>query len=84
MGTYDGGLLKVALRGNGASSLPLEQCPCTPQKILGPTVVPLKMIDFHFTCKIGELDYFLVFSSGVFQNFDFIGLYDNLKRFFLN
>ena len=57
-GMCGGGLLKLAVRSQWGSSLPLVQRACTPWKILGPTLVHLEFFNFHFIWNDGILDYF--------------------------
>ncbi len=80
IGRYGGGLLKLALWGKWGSSLPLEQRANTPWKIIGPTLVPLKIFDFHFISKVDKLDYFGGRSRRVYQIFYFSVFYANLKK----
>ncbi len=75
---------KLAIGGKWGSSLPLEQCACTPWKILGQTLVPLKIFDFHFILKLDKLDYFVGLSRGVCQPFYFSRFYANLKKFWIS
>ena len=53
-----------------------------PLKILSPTLVPLKIFDFHFISKGDKLDYFGGRSRRVYQFFYFYVFYAHLKNIF--
>ncbi len=59
MEMYGGGVLKLALGGNWASSPPLEQCASTPKKNswdtipINPHMFVMELLQWQKVCKIG-------------------------------